>query len=66
MKFQKNDITVIFDEIKCGLEDLEIYFLLWNMNAFQHSNNFKSFRGGKNAISAMIARKKVFGKHMAQ
>ena len=60
---KKNDITVIFDEIKCGLGRSGNIFSFMEYECVPDIvTTSKALGGGKNAISAMIARKKVFNK----
>jgi acetylornithine/succinyldiaminopimelate/putrescine aminotransferase len=60
---KKNNITVIFDEIKCGLGRTGNIFSFMDYDcAPDIVTTSKALGGGKNAISAMIARKKLFNK----
>jgi len=60
---KKNNITVIFDEIKCGLGRSGDLFSFLNSNCVPDIvTTSKALGGGKNAISAMIARKKLFNR----
>ena len=60
---KKNNITVIFDEIKCGLgRSGNLFSFLDHECVPDIVTTSKALGGGKNAISAMIARKKIFNK----
>ena len=60
---KKNNITVIFDEIKCGLGRSGNIFSFMDYDCVPDIvTTSKALGGGKNAISAMIARKKLFNK----
>lgn len=59
----KKNITVIFDEIKCGLGRTGNIFSFMEYDCVPDIvTTSKALGGGKNAISAMIARKKLFKK----
>jgi acetylornithine/succinyldiaminopimelate/putrescine aminotransferase len=60
---KKNNITVIFDEIKCGLGRSGTIFSFMEYDCVPDIvTTSKALGGGKNAISAMVARRKVFNK----
>ena len=60
---KKNNITVIFDEIKCGLGRSGSIFSFMEYECVPDIvTTSKALGGGKNAISAMVARKKLFNK----
>ena len=60
---KQNNIIVIFDEIKCGLGRSGNLFSFLDYNCVPDIlTTSKALGGGKNAISAMIASKKIFNK----
>jgi acetylornithine/succinyldiaminopimelate/putrescine aminotransferase len=60
---KKNNITVIFDEIKCGLGRSGNIFSFFEYGCVPDIvATSKALGGGKNAISAMVASKKLFKK----
>jgi acetylornithine/succinyldiaminopimelate/putrescine aminotransferase len=60
---KENNIAVIFDEIKCGLGRSGNIFSFLDYDCVPDIvTTSKALGGGKNAISAMIARKKLFNK----
>ena len=60
---KKNDIIVIFDEIKCGLGRSGDLFSFLDYDCVPDIlTTSKALGGGKNAISAMVASKKIFNK----
>ena len=60
---KQNNITVIFDEIKCGLGRSGSLFSFLDYDCIPDIlTTSKALGGGKNAISAMIASKKIFNK----
>ena len=64
---KKNNITVIFDEIKCGLGRSGNLFSFLDYECVPDIvTTSKALGGGKNAISAMVASNKILKKHMVQ
>jgi acetylornithine/succinyldiaminopimelate/putrescine aminotransferase len=60
---KNNNITVIFDEIKCGLGRTGNIFSFQDYDCVPDIvTTSKALGGGKNAISAMVARKKLFNR----
>jgi|TARA_B110000483_G_C18189542_1_gene540364 putrescine aminotransferase len=60
---KKNNIIVIFDEIKCGLGRSGDLFSFLDYDCVPDILTIsKALGGGKNAISAMVASKKIFNK----
>lgn len=60
---KKNNITVIFDEIKCGLGRSGNLFSFLDYECVPDIvTTSKALGGGKNAISAMVASNKIFKK----
>ncbi len=59
----ENNIIVIFDEIKCGLGRSGNLFSFFDDDCVPDIlTTSKALGGGKNAISAMVARKEIFNK----